>query len=105
MGLKSKDYKKVQKMAEEAMEMVADINDYINGRASERELRSYTAVSFATNNIFEVQDALGGEIEYSNWYEDKHCIGTLMVNGVTYVQYGLTKEKIDGRKGDVCYEA
>lgn len=105
MGLTSKEIRKVQKMAEDVSKKLQAINDFIGTCASEKELQSYTVIAFATNNIFEVQDALGGEIEYSNWYEDKHCIGTLMVNGVTYVQYGLTKEKIDGRKGDVCYEA
>ena len=100
-----KDYKRVQKMAEETLKKYQEVEAYIEANSLEKELRTYPRMSFATNNIFAIQDALGGDITYSDWWEDRFCIGTLTVNGVTYMQYGLTKEKIDGRKGDVCYEA
>ena len=103
MGLTSKEIRKVQKMAEDVSKKLQAINDFIGTCASEKELQSYTVIAFATNNIFEIQDALGGEITYSDWYKDLFCIGTLRVNGVAYAQYGLTKEKIDGRQSSVDY--
>ena len=105
MGPTDKDYKRVQKMAEATLKKLQEMEEYLEAHSFEKQLRVFPRMSFATNNIFEIQDALGGDITYSDWWEDKYCIGELSVNGVTYMQYGLTREKIDGRKGDVCYEA
>ena len=87
-------WEEIQKAAEKAKKKIQDVDRllaiYCNG--------DYTRLlQISVTNIFEVQDALGGEIIYDSWGGGRSFDGRLNVNGVLYCQVGLTEEEIQTR--------
>lgn len=92
-----KDYRRLQILAEAALQKQKAVELFLE--KSKEEIRICPRIALFVDNIFAVQDALGGEIEYTDWWADKFCVGHLTVNGVAYEQHGLTQDMIDHRLG------
>lgn len=92
-----KDYKRLQILAEAALKRQEAIELFLE--KSKGEINIYPRISMFVDNIFAIQDALGGEIVYDEWMKGKYCNAELTVNGVVYMQYGVTQDMIDHRLG------
>lgn len=100
MEMKTKDIERVHNMAVKALKQLQAVDRYLETYIDDPiALQVFPRVAFATNNVFLVQDALGGEIEYTDWFGKKYCTGTLTKDGIEYMQFGLTEERIRDRKG------
>ena len=74
---------------------------YENGRFS---ITSYPRMYFTTNNIFRVQDAIGGELRQKPFYFHNDTFDVILEkDDVMYIQSGLTQEDINARQSNLDY--
>lgn len=90
-----KDIKRIQILAESVVKRQDALQLYLG----KTDAKTYPTMNIYVDSIFDVQNALGGEIVYEakdikGWYD-----ASLEVNGVTYRSVMLTQEMIKDRKG------
>ena len=105
MELTDKDIRKLHKMAVAAYNKMKATQDFLaayeNGRFN---ITSYPRMYFTTNNIFKVQDAIGGELRQDPFYFHNDTFDVILeLDGVMYIQSGLTQEDINARQSNLDY--
>ena len=105
MELTDKDIRKLHKMAVAAYNKMKATQDFLaayeNGRFS---ITSYPRMYFTTNNIFRVQDAIGGELRQKPFYFHNDTFDVILEkDDVMYIQSGLTQEDINARQSNLDY--
>ena len=100
MEIKNKDLVKVQSMAEKAMKQMKAIEEFLETYDDDPiGLSVLPMLNITTSNIYRIQDALGGEITYEPFWRDKFFEAKLVIDGVCWRQYGVTKLMMAERKG------
>lgn len=101
-----KDIQKLHKMAVAIYNKMKATEDFLaTYEKTGFSIRSYPRVYFTTNNIFKIQDAIGGELRQDPYYFHHDTFDvTLEKDGVMYVQSGLSQEDIDARHSNLDYE-
>ena len=105
MELTDKDIRKLHKMAVAAYNKMKATQDFLaayeNGRFN---ITSYPRMYFTTNNIFKVQDAIGGDLRQEPFYFHNDTFDVILEkDDVMYIQSGLKQEEIDARQSNLDY--
>ena len=105
MELTSKEIKKAHSLAVAALKKVVAVQDYLTPYENAGfNMRIYPGVTIMTTNIFKVQDAIGGDLVQKEFLLKKKYFDVYMdVDGVRYIQSGLTQEDINARRSILDY--
>lgn len=103
MELTNKDIRKVHSMAKATYKKIMDIQDFLEPYENAGfNMRVYPSVVITTTNIFKVQDVIGGDLVQKEFLlKNKYFDVTLEVDGVRYIQSGLTQEDINRRQSNL----
>ena len=105
MELTSKEIRKVHTMVKAAYKKLKEAEDFlVTYEKNPFRMTAYPNVYITTSNIFKIQDVLGGQLRMEPFinYKDVYDV-MLEVDGVKYIQAGLTQEEIDARKSNLDY--
>lgn len=105
MELTSKEIRKVHTMAKAAYKKLKETEDFLVAyEKNPFRMTAYPNVYITTSNIFKIQDVLGGQLRMEPFinYKDVYDV-MLEVDGVKYIQAGLTQEEIDARQSNLDY--
>ena len=105
MELTSKEIRKVHSMAKATYKKIMEIQDFLEPYENAGfNMRIYPSVVITTTNIFKVQDVIGGDLVQKEFLlKNKYFDVTLEVDGVKYIQSGLTQEDINARQSNLDY--
>ena len=103
MELTSKEIRKVHSMAKATYKKIMEIQDFLEPyERAGFTMRVYPSVVITTTNIFKVQDVIGGDLVQKEFLlKNKYFDVTLEVDGVKYIQSGLTQEDINKRQSNL----
>jgi len=106
MELTSKEIRKVHTMVKAAYKKLKEAEDFLVAyEKNPFRMTAYPNVYITTSNIFKIQDVLGGQLRMEPFINCKDVYDVMLeVDGVKYIQAGLTQEEIDGRKSNLCFE-
>jgi hypothetical protein len=105
MELTSKEIRKVHTMVKAAYKKLKEAEDFLVAyEKNPFRMTAYPNVYITTSNIFKIQDVLGGQLRMEPFinYKDVYDV-MLEVDGVKYIQAGLTQEEINARKSNLDY--
>ena len=105
MELTNKEIRKVHSMAKATYKKIMEIQDFLEPYENAGfNMRVYPSVFITTTNIFKVQDVIGGDLVQKEFLlKNKYFDVTLEVDGVRYIQSGLTQEDINARQSNLDY--
>lgn len=105
MELTSKEIRKVHTMVKAAHKKLKEAEAFLVAyEKNPFRMTAYPNVYVTTSNIFKIQDVLGGQLSMEPFinYKDVYDV-MLEVDGVKYIQAGLTQEEIDARQSNLDY--
>ena len=105
MELTSKEIRKVHTMVKAAHKKLKEAEDFLVAyEKNPFRMTAYPNVYITTSNIFKIQDVLGGQLSMEPFinYKDVYDV-MLEVDGVKYIQSGLTQEDINARQSNLDY--
>ena len=105
MELTSKEIRKVHTMAKAAHKKLKEAKDFLVAyEKNPFRMTAYPNVYITTSNIFKIQDVLGGQLRMEPFINHKDVYDVMLeVDGVKYIQSGLTQEDINARKSNLDY--
>lgn len=105
MELTSKEIRKVHTMAKAAHKKLKEAEDFLVAYEKNTfRMTAYPNVYITTSNIFKIQDVLGGQLRMEAFINHKDVYDVMLeVDGVKYIQSGLTQEEIDARQSNLDY--
>lgn len=101
-----KDIRKAHKMAVAAHKKLKEAEDFlVTYEKNPFWMTVYPSINITTSNIFKVQDAIGGKLRQEPFLLHKNVFDVMLeVDGVRYIQSGLTQEDINARQSNLDYE-
>lgn len=105
MELTSKEIRKVHTMAKAAYKKLKEAEDFLVAyEKNPFRMTAYPNVYITTSNIFKIQDVLGGQLRMEPFINHKDVYDVMLeVDGVKYIQSGLTQEDINARQSNLDY--